>query len=120
MKSKIKGDRKYLALWVNFYVEEDNDIIGWYDHDYEESYSVDDTVSIEVIVNKMLVQDGMKSEIKKSLDSLGVTSIEHVFMLMRHTYDEKPGELKLSDSQLKKMNLQNKELVPVFVGNFEY
>ena len=120
MESKLEENKKYLALWVNFYIEEDNDIIGWYDHDYEESYSVDQKKEVEEIVKNMVDKEEIQTQIIAVLNKFEVTSIEHVFALYRHCYNDEPGFLELSKKQSLKMNLKDKSLVPIFVGNFKY
>ena len=41
LKEREAGGERFIAIWVNFCVEEENDIIGWLDHDFSEGYSTE-------------------------------------------------------------------------------
>lgn len=118
--SRITEKRNFLALWVNFYVEENNKIIGWYDHDYFEGYSTDFNSSIDSIVENMLVSEPAKQKILKALESLDIGSIEYVFTLKGMVYDGPAERLNLSESQIADLQLDSVDSVPAFVGNFQY
>jgi hypothetical protein len=68
----------------------------------------------------MVDKEEIQMQIIAVLNKFEVISIEHVFALYRHFYDGEPGVLDLSKKQILKMNLKDKSLIPIFVGNFKY
>lgn len=119
LKDRDGGGNDYVAIWLNFYVEEENDIIGWFDHDFLDCYSVDINTPIDKTVSKMLFNDKTKENISKAIDQLGIKQIEAFFILYRHYYEEKPGIVNLTDRQLAQMKL-DKNSIPYFLGNFKH
>lgn len=117
MKYELKEKQGTAAIWLNVFFEEENDLIGWYDHDNSEGSSLDTETALEEQFESYSYGKSFRMEAAQSAVSLNVKSPSYAFILFDYETDMKPGLLSQEERTMKGVKADKDA---VFLGHFSY
>lgn len=99
-----------VAIWLNIAYEEDNRVIGWYDHDYAEGagFSGSPQPIRELLSGGSYWQSWSPAAVEAAVKH-GITEAETYWMLYDHEYLAEPGPLSDKDNP-----------AAFYLGSFEF
>lgn len=107
------NENRTVAVFLNVFFNEDNDAIGWYDHDYSEGWSIS---SIDDLRGGSYSKSH-EDKIIEAAQAMGITEFGYIFKLFQFEYEGEPGPLPEEMQNAEGVSVYGK---PYFLGNFTY
>lgn len=86
LNSDLKDREGVVSIWLNVCFEEDNKVIGWYDHDYEEGGGLGRLEPVRQLLSSGSYWETWFEAAVQAADALGITEARYVWMLFDHEY----------------------------------
>ncbi|MGW1991307.1 hypothetical protein [Embleya sp. NPDC001921] len=91
--------RGRVAIWLNTSFDEDNDSIGWFDHDYAEVGGMGKLMPFrDACCGKSYSKSWIDAAEAAAL-AAGITEVDHVFALFNYEYMDEPGPVDDEDAE---------------------
>ncbi|MGW0662540.1 hypothetical protein [Streptodolium elevatio] len=111
----LKDREGVVSIWLNVCFEEENKVIGWYDHDYEEGGGLGRPQPVRQLLSSGSYWETWSEAAVRSAERLGISEARYVWMLFDHEYVAPAGRFDIATDAER-----FEDETPYYLGSFPY